>query len=232
MIEARRLCKFYRTGAAQVRALDEISLDIAAGSFVLLTGPSGSGKSTLLSLLGGLERPTAGQVLFDHRDLGACADAELARLRRRIGFVFQDFALSAELPVWENVTYPLVPRGQRQRRRYEVAKDWLMRFGLADKATALPGELSGGEQQRVAVVRALIGGPELILADEPTSALDDDSGAAVIGLLEQAHAAGATVVVSSHDPRLHALATRVCGLNAGRLVSDSGVRSKPRLTLP
>ncbi len=217
-LEARQLCKFYRAGRpGAVRALRDVSLEVPAGSFTLLTGPSGSGKTTLLALLGGLERPTRGQVLFAGRDLGACSDVELARLRRRMGFVFQDFALIPGLPVWENLTYPLVPRGTSRAERFRLARDLLGGFGLADKLLARPRELSGGEQQRVAVARALAGRPEVLLADEPTSNLDEESGRGLIDLLRQAHGEGRTVVVSSHDPRLTGVATRVCDLEAGRV---------------
>jgi putative ABC transport system ATP-binding protein len=224
VLETRNLFKFYRAGSgAEVRAVDDVSLEIPAGSFTLLTGPSGSGKTTLLALLGGLERPTSGQVLFAGRDFAACSGAELARLRRRVGFVFQDFALIAGLPVWENITYPLIPRGVPRAERYRLATELLAQVGLADRRTARPRELSGGEQQRVAVARALAGRPEIVLADEPTSNLDEASGQAVIDLLGQAHAAGLTVIAASHDPRLAAVATRVCELHAGRLkaVTDS-----------
>jgi putative ABC transport system ATP-binding protein len=225
ILEARQLCKFYRAGStAEVRALDDVSLEVPAGSFTLLTGPSGSGKTTLLALLGGLERPTRGQVVFAGRDLGGCSDVELARLRRRLGFVFQDFALIPGLPVWENLTYPLIPRGLARAERFRLAQELLTRFGLADKLAARPRELSGGEQQRVAIARALAGRPEVLLADEPTSNLDEEAGRAVIDLLRQAHGEGKTVVVSSHDARLAAVATRVCGLKAGRL---DAVRDTP-----
>jgi putative ABC transport system ATP-binding protein len=218
VLEARQLCKFYRAGSrVEVRALQDVSLTVPPGSFTLLTGPSGSGKTTLLALLGGLERPSRGQVLFAGRDLGRCSDVELARLRRRMGFVFQDFALIPGLPAWENITYPLIPLGISSAERYRRAQEFLVRFGMADRLAARPRELSGGEQQRVAVARALAGRPEVLLADEPTSNLDEESGRAVLALLQQAHGEGKTVVVSSHDPRLTAVATRVCALEAGRL---------------
>jgi putative ABC transport system ATP-binding protein len=218
MLEARRVCQFYRAGsAAEVRALEDVSLVVPPGSFTVLTGPSGSGKTTLLALLGGLERPARGEVLFDGRDLSRCSDVELTRVRRRMGFVFQDFALIPGLPAWENITYPLIPRGVRRAERYRLAREWLTRLGLAEKMTARPGELSGGEQQRVALARALAGGPEVVLADEPTSSLDEESGQEVIALLRQAHGEGKTVIASSHDPRLVALATSVCALTATRL---------------
>jgi putative ABC transport system ATP-binding protein len=226
ILEARQLCKFYRPGqAAEVRALQDVSLGIRAGSCTLLTGPSGSGKTTLLALLGALERPTAGQVLFAGRDLSRYSDVGLARLRRRMGFIFQDFALIPGLPVWENVTYALIPRGASRTERYRLAGELLSNLGLADKLAARPDELSGGEQQRVAVARALAGQPELVLADEPTSNLDEDAGRAVIELLCRAHAQGKTVIASSHDPRLTALATCVCELEKGRLKAVTDVHT-------
>jgi putative ABC transport system ATP-binding protein len=227
VLEVRQLCKFYRAGsAAEVRAVQDVSLEVPSGSFTMLTGPSGSGKTTLLALLGGLERPTRGQVLFDGRDLGSCSGVELARQRRRMGFVFQDFALIPGLPVWENITYPLIPRGLASAERYRRAQELLSQFGLADKLAARPRELSGGEQQRVAIARALAGRPEVVLADEPTSNLDEEAAQAVIALLHQAHGEGKTVVASSQDTRLAALATRVCELHAGRLAA---VRDTPPL---
>jgi putative ABC transport system ATP-binding protein len=220
ILEVQHLNKIYRPGSAgEVRALCDVSLAVPAGSFTVLAGPSGSGKSTLLAILGLLERPTSGRVLFQGRDLSRCSDVELARCRRRMGFVFQDFALIPGLPVWENITYPLVPRGVSRPERYRLAGEVLTRFGLIEKATARPRELSGGEQQRVAVARAIIGKPEVVLADEPTSNLDDAAATVVIDLLRQTHAAGTTVVAASHDPRLAALATRVGMLAAGRLAA-------------
>src|SRR2546425_5347482 len=178
ILEVQQLCKFYGSGtAAEVRALEDVSLAVPPGAFVVLTGPSGSGKTTLLALLGGLERPTRGRVFFAGRDLGDCSDVELARIRRRVGFIFQDFALIGGLPVWENITYPLIPRGVSRRQRWQRAQELLSRFGLSDKLSRRPRELSGGEQQRVSVARALAGQPEVLLADEPTSNLDDQSGA-------------------------------------------------------
>jgi putative ABC transport system ATP-binding protein len=149
----------------------------------------------------------------------------LARLRRRMGFVFQHFALIPGLPVWENVTYPLVPRGVSRGERSQLARELLGRFGLADRLGEEPGALSGGEQQRVAIARALAGQPEVVLADEPTSNLDEEGGRGVIALLQQAHAEGKTVIASSHDPRLAALATQVYELAAGRL-KGGGLREE------
>jgi putative ABC transport system ATP-binding protein len=135
-----------------------------------------------------------------------------------MGFVFQDFALIPGLSAWENITYPLIPRGVGRRQRYRVAQDLLAQVGLANRLAARPHELSGGEQQRVALARALAGDPELLLADEPTSNLDDSSGRTVLELLHQAHRRGTTLLVSSHDPLSAALATGVCRLEAGRVI--------------
>jgi len=220
LVETRDLCKYYRpTTKAEVRALDGVSMAIPPGSFTVLTGPSGSGKTTLLALLGALERPTRGLVFFQGRNLAVCSDVELARLRRRMGFVFQDFSLIARLPVWENITYPLIPRGVSGPERWKIAQNLLTRLGLPEKTWMHPHELSGGEQQRIALARALAGQPELVLADEPISNLDPKSGREVIGQLQEFHREGKTVIVSSHDEAVIALAERVIELAAGKVVS-------------
>ncbi len=222
-LETRQVCKYFREGSpAEVRALEEVSLTIASGSFAVLTGPSGSGKTTLLALLGALERPTRGQVLFQGRDLSGWSDVELARVRRRLGFVFQNFALIPNLPVWENITYPLIPRGVPRAQRYERAQVLLARFDLLDKLALRPQELSSGEQQRVAVARALAGQPEVLLADEPTSNLDRKLSGILIAVLQEMHREGKTVIVSAHDPQVLALATQVYELEAGRLKDGFG----------
>jgi ABC-type lipoprotein export system ATPase subunit len=218
LLEARQLGKSFRAGsAAEVRALQDVDLSIVPGSFVALTGPSGSGKSTLLALLGALDRPSRGQVLFAGRDLGNCTDAELARLRRRMGFVFQSFALIPALPVWENITYPLIPRRMSRTQRFERARALLAHYGMTDKLGMRPGELSGGEQQRVAVARALAGEPEVLLADEPTAHLDRASSQILTADLQEWHRAGRTVVVATHDPQVTALATQIIELEEGRI---------------
>jgi putative ABC transport system ATP-binding protein len=222
LLEARALCKYYRQGTqAEVRALDEASLRVEAGSFTTATGPSGSGKTTLLALLGALDRPTCGEVLFDGRDMGRLSDAERTRVRRRIGFIFQSFSLIARLPAWENVSYPLIPRGAPRPERYRRAADLLARLGLSDRLTGRPEELSGGEQQRIAVARALAGDPDVLIADEPTSHLDPQAADLVTDLLRKCHARGATVLVASHDPRLVGAAGVVFRMAAGRINEDS-----------
>jgi putative ABC transport system ATP-binding protein len=218
-LTAQSLIKTYRAGtAAELVALRDVSLDFPAGSLTLLKGPSGSGKTTLLALLGALDWPTNGKVLLDDCDLAACSDAERARLRRRMGFIFQDFALMAGLPAWENASYHLIPRGVNRAERKRLAVEMLERLGLAERVNARPRELSGGEQQRLALARALIGAPEVIIADEPTSNLDDALAETVIALLSEAHDGGASVIVASHDPRFAPRVTKTVDLAAGRMV--------------
>jgi putative ABC transport system ATP-binding protein len=218
LLEARAVSKSWRRGDRVVTALDAVSLAVPRGAFAALTGPSGSGKSTLLALLGALDRPTAGTARFEGRDLGAISEAERTRTRRRIGFVFQAFPMLRGLPVWENVALPLVPAGTPRRSRRERAAALLSRVGLSDRVDARPETLSGGESQRAGLARALVLEPVAVLADEPTSNLDRASGAAIADLLAGLHAAGTTVLVATHDPRLLAVAGTTHELDAGRLV--------------
>jgi putative ABC transport system ATP-binding protein len=218
LYETRALCKHYHAGSrTEVRALDDVSLRVERGGVTVVVGPSGSGKTTLLALLGALERPTRGQVLFEGKDLAACSDVELARVRRRLGFIFQDFALVPNLSAGENVTYPLIPRGVAAAERLRRARELLARFGMEGKLGVRARELSGGEQQRVAIARALAGGPEVLFADEPTSNLDAQTGWLLLTVLEELHAQGRTVILSSHDTRMISLATCVLALEGGRL---------------
>jgi putative ABC transport system ATP-binding protein len=217
LLEARNLCRSFRTGKSEVRAIRDVSLIIQEGSLTLLTGPSGSGKTTLLSLLGALDRPNSGQILFRGSVLSGFSDIALARLRRRMGFVFQNFSLIAGLPIWENITYPLVPRGMHRHQRWTLAQQLLARMGMEDKLNRLPEELSGGEKQRVAVARALAGQPEIILADEPISNLDQVNGRAVLAMLEAFHKEGKTVILSVHDPAMVSLPACIHELENGQV---------------
>ena len=222
LIETQQLCRYFRRGSSrEVRAVDNVSFKIPGGSFVVLVGPSGSGKTTLLSLLGLLDRPTSGSLILGGRDLAGCSDYELARLRRRMGFLFQDFALLPKLNVLDNISYPLIPRGGNRKQRMEVALKWLDRLGLVSQAGSRPNEISGGECQRVALARALAGDPEILLADEPTSNLDQESSQTVQDLLSQLHEAGMTCVLATHDKAFLSLATQVFHLRGGQLVSNS-----------
>jgi putative ABC transport system ATP-binding protein len=218
LLEVEGVWKWLGADRSRPPALRDVSLAIPAGSWTVFTGPSGSGKTTLLSLLGALDRPSRGRVLFEGQDLTGFSDLALARVRRRIGFVFQGFALTARLPLWENVTYPLVPRGVGRAARRARAEAVLDHLGLAGYAETRPEALSGGERQRAAVARALAGEPDLLIADEPTSSLDPDSAAAVTAALHELHARGGTVLVATHDPQLVAMAQRAYALAGGALV--------------
>ena len=225
LFETEGLSRVYHAGrSGEVCALSDVSLVIPEGSYVVLAGASGSGKTTLLSLLGALDRPTGGRVRFGDRHLEDCSDVELARQRRRMGFVFQDFSLIPRLPIWENITYPQIPRGMSTSDRRQVAEDELSRLGLGAKCDVVPEELSGGEQQRAAVARALIGDPEVVFADEPTSNLDRRSAAELASIFTEINAAGTTLVVSTHDPDLLDQASHVFTLEDGRLL-ETGAKS-------
>ncbi len=220
MITTENLTKIYTDGAP-VRALDDVTLEIAAGEFVAITGPSGSGKSTLLNLIGTLDRPTSGRVVVDGVDVGTLRGNALADFRReRIGFVFQMFHLVPTLTALENVMLPLVPyrRGLKFRLE-ERARELLEAVGLGDRLHHLPGQLSGGEQQRVAVARALINTPKVILADEPTGNLDSQAGAEIVALLRQLNRErGVTVLVATHNEAVAQAAGRILRLRDGRVV--------------
>jgi putative ABC transport system ATP-binding protein len=227
LFETQSLCKFYRSGSAdEVRALDDVTVGVETGEFLVVTGPSGSGKTTLLALLGGLETPTRGRILFGGQNLADCSGMELARVRRRMGFVFQDFSLIPNLTAEENITYALIPRRVDRTERFRRARELLARFGMEKRRTARARELSGGEQQRVAIARALAGQPEVILADEPTSNLDLASARVLLRAFQELHAEGKTVILSSHDPQVASLATRVLELEGGKL-KGSGMPPNP-----
>lgn len=219
MVRTEDLTKTYNDGVS-VQALDRVTLEIAAGEFVAITGPSGSGKSTLLNLIGTLDRPTSGRVMVDGVDLSTLRGDALADFRReRIGFVFQMFHLVPTLTALENVMLPLLPyrRGLKFRLE-ERAKELLEAMGLGERLHHLPGQLSGGEQQRVAIARALINTPKIILADEPTGNLDSRAGAEIVALLRQLNQErGITVLVATHNEAVAAQADRILRLRDGRL---------------
>ncbi|HEY3921813.1 MAG TPA: ABC transporter ATP-binding protein [Gaiellaceae bacterium] len=218
--EARDVSKWFAKGPAVVRAVDSVSLEIDAGEFVALEGPSGSGKTTLLQLLGALDRPSQGSILFEGRDLATLRDNELAALRlNAFGFVFQQFNLIPTLTAVQNVEVKLAPTGVKGTELNKRAMSLLIEVGLAERATHLPAQLSGGEQQRVAIARALTTEPRVILADEPTGNLDSATGADVIDLLESLAAQrGATVIVATHDHDLATRAPRRLAMRDGSIV--------------
>jgi putative ABC transport system ATP-binding protein len=220
VLEMRSITKTYATGAMEVTALREISLDIDEGEFVAIIGPSGSGKSTLMHILGCLDTATSGTFRLAGDDVAELDEARLAELRNRhIGFVFQQFNLLAYLPAWRNVELPLVYAGIDRAERKERALRALRQVGLADRADHKPGELSGGQQQRVAVARALVTEPALILADEPTGNLDSTSTADVLGLLADLHAAGRTIVLITHEAEVADRADRTISVRDGQITS-------------
>jgi len=215
------VAKFFQRGPTTVRALDGIDLEIEAGEFVTLEGPSGSGKTTLLQLLGALDRPSGGRVLFEGNDLAAMPDRELAGLRlRSFGFVFQQFNLIPTLTAVENVEAKLAPTGVRNPDLRNRALALLEEVGLAERAIHLPAHMSGGEQQRVAIARALSVEPRVVLADEPTGNLDSTTGGEIIDLLANMAAVhGATVIVATHDIDLAGRAPRRISMRDGRLAA-------------
>ena len=209
------VAKVFQRGPTMVRALDEVDLEIDAGAFVAIEGPSGSGKTTLLQILGALDRPSAGAVTFDGRDLVRQPDSALAELRlRSFGFVFQQFNLIPTLTALENVEAKLAPVGGTRAR----ARELLAEVGLAERADHLPAHMSGGEQQRVGIARALSVEPRVVLADEPTGNLDSATGGEIVDLLASLAAEhGSTVIVATHDASLAARAPRRIAMRDGRL---------------
>ncbi len=219
ILSARGLRKEYGKGAGLVRAVEDVTLDVAPGESVAIVGPSGCGKSTLLYLLGGLERPSAGTLQLAGEQLEQMPESGLARLRRRaLGFVFQSYHLVDELTALENVELPALLAGSSPRRARERATELLEQVDLEDRAGHLPSALSGGQRQRVAIARALANGPAVVLADEPTGNLDSVATTEVLRLFEQLHAGGQTLVVVTHDERIAATADRLISMRDGRFI--------------
>jgi putative ABC transport system ATP-binding protein len=214
--------KRYDNGKSGIDALAGVDLTIDDGEFVAIQGPTGQGKTTLLQLLGAMDRPTSGTVSYDGRDLGQLSEAELTRLRARaFGFVFQTFNLIPTLSAGENVETALVALGVRGSQRRDRAAKALAEVGLDHRITHLPGELSGGEQQRTAIARALVKEPRVILADEPTGNLDQDTRDEVVGLLEELWTThGVTLVVVTHDDLIATRAPRRMRLEEGRIGAE------------
>lgn len=213
-----RAQKVYKLGEVDVPALRGVDLTVERGASLAIMGPSGSGKSTLLHLLGLLDRPTAGRVLWDGRDVTHLRPGQLAELRgRHIGFVFQTFNLVPTLTATENVELPLVFSGVPPRARRTRAAELLARLGLERRARHKPRQLSGGEQQRVAIARALAPDPELILADEPTGNLDSATGREILGILGEFNRGGKTLILVTHDPDAAATTRHTLRLRDGRI---------------
>ena len=221
ILSARGVVKTYRTGTHEVQDLRGIDLDVLPGELVMIMGPSGNGKTTLLNCLSGLDDIDAGSVSVDGDDLFGMSDAKRTRHRAtRMGFIFQSFNLIPVLSAEENVELPLLVTGVAPKPARERARAMLSRVGLADRGGHRPGELSGGEQQRVTVARALVAEPALVWADEPTGALDSQTAGEIVELLHEVHAAGQTLVVVTHDEELGRSGERLVQVRDGLIVAD------------
>ncbi|MEU4625321.1 ABC transporter ATP-binding protein [Actinoplanes sp. NPDC023801] len=222
LVRASGLRKEYGRGAGLLRAVDGVDVDVARGETVAVMGPSGCGKSTLLHLLGGLDRPSGGEVWLDGARIDGLGEKALAQLRRSaIGFVFQAFHLMEELTAVENVELSALLAGRSPRESRRRAGELLDRVGLGDRAGALPSELSGGQRQRVAVARALVNEPAVVLADEPTGNLDSAATLDVLRLFDDLHAAGQTLIIVTHDARIAATADRLLTMRDGVIVDET-----------
>lgn len=222
LVRTRALRKEYGEGEGLVRAVDGVDLDVARGETVAVMGPSGCGKSTLLHLLGGLDRPSSGELWLNEQRIDAYSERALAQIRRHeVGFVFQAFHLMEELTARENVELPALLNGHSSRVSRARANELLHQVGLEDRADHLPSALSGGQRQRVAIARALANDPLLVLADEPTGNLDSAATLEVLRLFDELHARGLTIVIVTHDERIAATADRLISMRDGRFVDET-----------
>ena len=227
-IHAEQLCRHYRMGETLIRAVDGITLTVRAGEFVALLGSSGSGKSSVLNLIAGLDRPTSGSVIVQGRDLAQLSREELAKYRlRTVGMVFQSFNLIASMTLAENVELPMRFAEVDREKRDGLGREALERVGLQARMNHRPSELSGGEQQRAALARALINRPPLLLADEPTGNLDFKAGQEVMALLQELHYDGRTILLVTHDDAVAAYASRELRLQDGTILSNKVVSIAP-----
>ncbi|MFX0023731.1 MAG: ABC transporter ATP-binding protein [Candidatus Hermodarchaeota archaeon] len=205
LITLKNVSKIYGEERTTIKALDNISLEIEKGKIITVMGPSGSGKSTLLNILGAMDKPTSGEVLINNIEIGALPERKLSNYRKsQVGFIFQNFYLLPNLNVIDNVLVPVVPFGIKEKHR-KKAQELLEIVGLGDRANSKVSKLSGGESQRVAVARALINEPKLILADEPTGNLDTETGKSIVELLIRLAESGKTLIIVTHDPRVVSL---------------------------
>ncbi|GGI58054.1 ABC transporter ATP-binding protein [Winogradskyella haliclonae] len=222
VIEIRNIIRDFKLGQETVHVLKGIDLDIKRGEYVAIMGPSGSGKSTLMNLLGCLDTPTAGSYLLNGNDVSEMSDDELAEIRNtEIGFVFQTFNLLPRTTALDNVALPMIYAGASKKERIDRASEVLTDVGLDDRMDHKPNQLSGGQRQRVAVGRALVNRPSIILADEPTGNLDSKTGTEIMGLFDEIHSKGNTVIMVTHEEDIAAHAKRVIRLRDGIIESDT-----------
>ena len=218
LVELRNVSKIYRLGDEEIRALDDVTLDIEGGEFISIIGPSGSGKSTLMHILGCLDSPTKGTICLDRVMIQDASPRELASIRnRKIGFVFQFFNLLPKLSVLQNVELPMIYSGISSKQRRERAMKALEAVGLANRAKHRPSQLSGGQQQRAAIARALVNDPRIIFADEPTGNLDSHTGDAILQLFRKLSQEGRTIELVTHDPEIAAVTPRRIEIRDGKI---------------
>lgn len=219
LLEIKDVKKIYQLEGVQVAALNGISLTIKEGELMSIIGPSGSGKSTLMHLIGCLDRPTSGKILFRGKNIAQMSDNQLAIIRNKyIGFIFQSFNLLARTTALDNVAIPLIYAGITNNKRKKLAKEKLELVGLGDRLYHHPNQLSGGQQQRVAIARALINNPNIILADEPTGNLDSKTGREILSLLKELNKLGHTVIIVSHDPAIAQQTARIIKIQDGEII--------------
>ncbi len=222
LIRARGLTRIYALGGSEIRALNGVDVDIAAGEYVAIMGASGSGKSTFMNMVGALDRPSGGSLVVDGAELSKRSPDQLAAFRNKsVGFVFQQFNLLARTSALDNVALPLIYRGWSAGKRRKRAEECLEMVGLSDRMQNHPSQLSGGQQQRVAIARALAGEPSLLLADEPTGALDSKTSDDVMDIFDQLNAQGITVILVTHEEDVGARARRRIVFRDGNIVEDS-----------
>jgi putative ABC transport system ATP-binding protein len=226
LVELRNVSKIYRLGDEEIRALDDVTLDIAEGEFISIIGPSGSGKSTLMHILGCLDSPTKGTIQLDGLMIQDASSRQLATIRnRKIGFVFQFFNLLPKLNVVQNVELPMIYSGVSAKERRQRALAALQAVDLANRARHRPSQLSGGQQQRAAIARALVNSPRIIFADEPTGNLDSQTGEAILQLFRKLSHEGRTIVLVTHDPEIAALTPRRIEIRDGKIAVKTETRT-------
>jgi putative ABC transport system ATP-binding protein len=221
LVELRNVSKIYHLGGEEIRALDDLTLDIEAGEFISIIGPSGSGKSTLMHILGCLDTPTRGTLKLDGTEIQNASKAELARIRnQKIGFVFQFFNLLPKLTVLQNVELPMVYSGASARERRDRGMAALKMVELENRSKHRPMQLSGGQQQRVAIARALVNSPKIVFADEPTGNLDSHTGEAILSLFRKLSEEGRTIALVTHDPEIAAVTPRRIEIRDGKVAKQ------------
>lgn len=219
LLKLTQVSKVYQTGDVSLKALDDVNLEIKKGEFLAIMGPSGSGKSTLMHIAGCLDVPTSGQVVLEGEDISKLSERQLAQIRnQKIGFVFQFFNLIPRVNTLNNVSLPLVYRGLSPSKQKEKAMAVLENVGLAERASHFPNQLSGGEQQRAAIARALVTEPSIIFADEPTGNLDSQSGQEIMAIFEKLNRTGKTIVLVTHDNKIAKHAQRIVKIHDGRII--------------